>query len=249
MKSVNSDVAYDHIRSQILGGSYAPGHALMTESLAEEIGVSRTPVRDALRKLEADGLVVIQPRLGARVRKFEANEFREMCELRLALEAQTAGLAAKNRTAVDLHEIEAPLIAMRQLTAELETVRPRVPKINKLMLEDVRFHIAIISAAKNELMKKEILRLHLIHRVTQTSVGQNILGSDTREAQVANGSRVLAEHEAIYAAIAKGDAKAAKFAMEQHIENLIEISLRRIAQQERERFARSLTADELVYTA
>ena len=50
-------------------------------------------------------------------------------------------------------------------------------------------------------------------------------------------------------AIAKGDAKAAKFAMEQHIENLIEISLRRIAQQERERFARSLTADELVYTA
>jgi len=249
MKRVNSDVAYEHIRTQILEGSYAPGHALMTETLAEEIGVSRTPVRDALRKLEADGLVVIQPRLGARVKKLDATEFREMCELRLALEAQTAGLAAKNRTAIDLGEIEAPLIAMRQFTAELATARMRAPKINKLMLEDVRFHIAIISAAKNELMKKEILRLHLIHRVTQTPGGQNIFEASTREAQVANGVRVLGEHEAIYVAIAKGDTKAAKLAMEQHIENLIEISLRRLAQEERERGARSLKADELVYSA
>jgi len=113
----------------------------------------------------------------------------------------------------------------------------------------VRFHIAIISAAKNELMKKEILRLHLIHRVTQTPGGQNIFEASTREAQVANGVRVLGEHEAIYVAIAKGDTKAAKLAMEQHIENLIEISLRRLAQEERERGARSLKADELVYSA
>ncbi|MEO6005461.1 MAG: GntR family transcriptional regulator, partial [Opitutus sp.] len=59
MKSVNTDVAYNHIRKRILSGEYPPGHPLMTELLANEIKVSRTPVRDALRKLETDGLVTI----------------------------------------------------------------------------------------------------------------------------------------------------------------------------------------------
>lgn len=85
--------------------------------------------------------------------------------------------------------------------------------------------------------------------MTQTPVGQDIPGANTREAQVANGVRVLGEHEAIYVAITKGDEKAAKLAMEQHLENLIEIWLRRRAQEERERDARSLKADELVYSA
>jgi DNA-binding GntR family transcriptional regulator len=85
MKSVNTDVAYDFIRKKILGGDYAPGQALMTELLATEIGVSRTPVRDALRKLETDGLVTIRAHLGASVKKMEVKEFREMCDLRLAL--------------------------------------------------------------------------------------------------------------------------------------------------------------------
>ena len=77
MKSVNTDVAYEHIRKKILNGEYLPGQALMTEVLAEEIGVSRTPVRDALRKLETDGLVSIQPHLGASVKKIQLPEFRE----------------------------------------------------------------------------------------------------------------------------------------------------------------------------
>ena len=249
MKSVNTDIAYDHLRQCILRGDYGPGQALMTEALAEEIGVSRTPVRDALRKLEADGLVEIQPRLGARVKQFDRQEFREMCELRLALEAQTAGLAAKNRTVDDLKEIEAPLIEMRAITAELKKSRARVPKLNKIAKEDVRFHLAIMAASKNALMQREILRLHLIHRVAQTPVGKSFQESASREEQIANNDRVLTEHEAIFAAIAKSDGRAAKRAMETHIENLLEISLRKLAQEERERVTQSLVADELIYTA
>ena len=94
MKSVNTDVAYNHIRKRILSGEYPPGHPLMTELLANEIKVSRTPVRDALRKLETDGLVTIQAHLGASVKKMQLKEFREMCDLRLALESHAAGLAA-----------------------------------------------------------------------------------------------------------------------------------------------------------
>ena len=249
MKSVNSDIAYDHVRQRILSGAYGPGRALMTEALADEIGVSRTPVRDALRKLEADGLVEIQPRLGARVKTFDQQEFREMCELRLALEAQAAGLAAKKREAEDLIEIEAALVSLRELTAELQNSRARAPKLNKIAKEDVRFHLAIMAASKNALMQREILRLHLIHRVAQTPVGKNFQTPGSKQEQVANNDRVLAEHEAIYAAIADGDARKAKWAMEIHIENLLEISLRKLAQQERERVAQSLTADELVYSA
>jgi DNA-binding GntR family transcriptional regulator len=63
MKHVNSDVAYDFIRKRILNGEFSPGHALMTKELSAEIGVSRTPIRDALRQLEADGLVTIRPHL------------------------------------------------------------------------------------------------------------------------------------------------------------------------------------------
>jgi DNA-binding GntR family transcriptional regulator len=70
MKNVNSDIAYDFLRKRILNGEYPPGRALMTEVLSDEIGVSRTPVRDALRKLEADGLVSIRARLGASVKKW-----------------------------------------------------------------------------------------------------------------------------------------------------------------------------------
>jgi DNA-binding GntR family transcriptional regulator len=63
MKKVNSDVAYDHIRKKILSGEFPPGYALMTEALSADIQVSRTPVREALHKLKAEGLVSISPRL------------------------------------------------------------------------------------------------------------------------------------------------------------------------------------------
>lgn len=249
MKSVNTDIAYAHIRERILDGRYESGFALMTEVLAEEIGVSRTPVRDALRKLEGDGLVTIQPRLGARVKQFDRVEFREMCELRLALEAQAAGLAARNRTPADLREIEVPLLNMRTLSAELVSARVRAPRLQKIAREDVRFHIAIMAAAKNELMQREILRLHLIQRVAQIPVVEIASGAALRAKQLANDERVLIEHETIFKAIADGDVRAAKQAMELHIENLLEISLRKFEQEERERVAQTLLPSELAYHA
>ena len=92
MKSVNTDVAYEYIRKRILSGEYAPGKSLMTEVLAKDIKVSRTPVRDALRKLETDGLVTIRAHVGASVKRMQLKEFREMCDLRLALEGHAAGV-------------------------------------------------------------------------------------------------------------------------------------------------------------
>jgi DNA-binding GntR family transcriptional regulator len=248
MKRVNSDLAYDHIRKKILSGEYPPGHPLMTEVVSAEIGVSRTPVRDALRKLETDGLVVIQPRLGAAVKKMHLKEFRELCELRLALEVQTAGMAAKNRTEPELLEIEFALEAMRRLTKEINASDQELPLMNELVREDVRFHIAIMTAAKNDLMKKEILRLHLIHRVGSPGPGVANVTPEEKIDRDRHRDRVLEAHEQIYQAIKKGDTAEARLSMERHIQSLIDIVMRAMARRESGIIARDLTPEELVYS-
>ena len=145
MKNVNSDVAYDFIRKRILDGSYPPGHSLMTKELSSEIGVSRTPVRDALRQLETDGLVNIQARLGASVKKMNLKECRELCDLRLALESHAAGLAAKNRSEADLREIKFAHEELRRLTDVMLSGGKEEILLADMVKEDVRFHIAIMT--------------------------------------------------------------------------------------------------------
>ena len=238
MRNVNSDRAYNHIRKKILNGEYPPGSALMTEELSTDIGVSRTPVRDALRQLESDGLVSIRPRLGASVKKMDLTELREMCELRLALEGHAACLAALNRNEAELAEIRVALDSMRRL----------VDLIAATKKEDVRFHIAVMTAAKNDLMKKEILRLHLINRVV-AGTGKGEAELTTKPERDARRQKVLESHTEIYEAIARRDGAAAKAAMEEHIQELIEHSLRQFAQNESARPTRGLTADEMLYTA
>ncbi len=119
MTKVNSEVAYDYIRKRILSGEYPPNCALLTVILSDKIGISRTPLREALLKLEADGLVTIRAGLVARVKKMDVEEFQEMCELRLALEGHASGLAAMNRSQTDLGEIKLALGAMRRLTESI----------------------------------------------------------------------------------------------------------------------------------
>jgi DNA-binding GntR family transcriptional regulator len=227
MKNVNSDIAYDYLKKRILSGEYQPGMALMTNALSPEIGVSRTPIRDALRQLEKDGLVTIQPRVGARVKQMDLKEFREMCELRLALESHAAGLAARQRTEDDLQEIRFALEAMQKLTEKV-IAHPKDAKLMQdLVREDVRFHLAIMTAAKNELMKKEILRLHLINRVVSAPIGGPSATTAVDRQEEARRREVLASHVAIFSAIERGDGAAARREMESHIQDIIDRNLRR----------------------
>ena len=250
MKNVNSDIAYDYLRKRILNGEYAPGQALMTNVLAPEIGVSRTPIRDALRQLEADGLVTIQPRLGASVKKMDLKTFRESCELRLALETHAAGLAARNRTDIDVHEIGLALEEMRRITNELVKTGAVNDLIPGLVREDVRYHLAIISAAKNDLMKKEILRLHLVNRVVS---GPSTLAKSGAQPEppedTAHRREVLASHENIYKAIVAGRVGDAKREMEAHIQDIIDRSIYRLARASADDADRELSAEEAIYNA
>lgn len=249
MRKVNSDVAYEFIRKKILNGDYAPGYALMTEVLSGEIGVSRTPVREALQRLKADGLVSIRAHLGASVKKMGLKEFRELCDLRLALEGHAAGLAAMNHHPADLRRIKMALEAMRDLTKRILAAGKGEALIDELVKEDVHFHIAIMTAARNDLMKSEILRLHLVNRVVFGLNGKDAQKNSPRSKKENDENRreVLASHDEIYAAIARRDAPAAKSAMERHIQNIIDKSLLAMSVAGDEGAARSLTSEELSY--
>lgn len=246
MKKVNSDVAYDFIRKKILSGEFPPGYALMTEALSVDIQVSRTPVREALHKLKAEGLVSISPRLGASVKKMDVKEFREMCELRLALEGHAAGLAALNHSQADLREIRFALDAMRDLTARILDSKDETPFINELLREDVRFHIAIMTAASNDLMKSEILRLNMINRMI-IGPQSDKQGKAPKSVTDVNRRKVLASHEEIYDAIARGDSRVAKEAMERHIQDIVDKTLRLISEAGTI-MPRQLSEEELAYS-
>ncbi len=249
MKHVNSDIAYDYIRKRILNGEFPPGVALMTNVLSTQIGVSRTPVRDALRQLEVDGLVTIQARLGASVKKMDLKEFREMCELRLALESYAAGLAAREHSESDLREMRFAVEMMRRLTEKIEATGEEQGHLAELVREDVRFHVAIMTAAKNDLMKAEILRLHLINRVVSGPVPGE---SNPQLAQAERNTRrrlVLAEHEEIFQAVENSDSVAARAAMERHIQGIIDINLQMLGRATGGFIARTLTEEEMSYSA
>lgn len=246
MKSVNTDVAYEFIRKRILNGDYPPGHPLLTEALADEIKVSRTPIRDALRKLEADGLVIIRAHIGASVKKMGIEEFGELSELRLALESHAAGLAARHRTEKDLAEIEFAVEAMRSLTERIISSNKEQPLLSDLIKEDIRFHIAIMTAARNEIIKREILRLHLLHRLVSSNAPP--LAPTPKADSDQRRREVLAKHVEIFDAIKANDAATAKREMEFHLQELIDHSIRSMTRAEGSGVARELTAEELLYT-
>jgi DNA-binding GntR family transcriptional regulator len=247
MQADNSERAYRYIKQRILSGEYSPGRSLTTHGLSAEIGVSRTPVRDALRQLENDGLVTILSGVGARVTSMSVKEFKEMCEMRLALESHAAAMAATNATDADLQEIGSALAAMRDLTPRVAAAPSEEPLLSDLRQEDVRFHVAIMSAAKSELLKKEILRLHVIRRVVGSAGPQDATPKLSKREIDAHRKTVLGEHEKIFAAIKKRNARSAREAMIEHIQGIIDHSVAEMQAAVGEGRGNRLSEDEMSY--
>ena len=249
MKNAKPNIAYDYILAKILSGAFSPGQPLRTELLAKQIGVSRTPVTEALLQLQSTGLVSIRSRLGASVRQMGVKEFLEICDVRLALESQAAHLAALHSDESDRHKIERTITAMRKLTDEVIAKNEPLSIRAELAKEDVLFHVAIISAAKNSLLKREILRLHLINRLV-AGLPHNNPEADARkkEATAQDRRATLVGHEEIFAAIMQRDAPAAKLAMERHIQNIIDGSLSRLSQPKEDPSKTELTTEESAYS-
>ncbi len=104
-----------HIRQLILSRSLRPRERLVQSELAEQLGVSRTPIREALHKLETDGLVTISPHKGATVADFSLSELEDIYSVRIAIEGYGAFLAAQRVTEAELERLEALVKQMREV--------------------------------------------------------------------------------------------------------------------------------------
>ncbi|MDB6169562.1 MAG: transcriptional regulator, GntR family [Verrucomicrobia bacterium] len=240
MVNVDYSKAYKYIRERILSGEYARGFPLKPDVLAKEIGMSRTPIRDALRQLDGDGLVSIRPRIGASVRSIDVDEYAEICGMRLGLEIYSVGLAAKLRTESDLKEIAFACEAVARETERLiqatDAEKHHMENLTSELLirEDIHFHMAITSAAKNRLIGREILRNHLITRIVSVSTmltSKSFLPVNRSEA-LTMARTTVSEHRLIYNAIERQDVAVARNAMEMHLQQDVDTLIRRLGRNE-----------------
>ncbi|MEM9018030.1 MAG: GntR family transcriptional regulator, partial [Verrucomicrobiota bacterium] len=168
MSSNHSEKAYRHIRKKLLDGSVVPGARLSYGTIGKEIGVSATPVREAVGQLASEGFVELVPQLGAIVRELTREEAVELYELREALESFAAGHAAErigNRALDDLTrnlETSSALVEKVRNEGRLRAGKAEAKTFHAL---DLSFHMTIIEASRNRRMLKVVGDSHILTRI------------------------------------------------------------------------------------
>lgn len=152
-RRVLADVVTDDLRDAIIAHELEPGRRLAEDDLANQMGVSRGPVREALARLEREGLVVIERHKGARIASWGRADVEEIFSLRLVLEQLAIEWACKNATAADINALESVVKEFRKLSDKQRTIKA----VSKL---DLEFHTAIFDAAHHDRLSRawEILR-------------------------------------------------------------------------------------------
>jgi DNA-binding GntR family transcriptional regulator len=140
------EVVFDSIRGAIISGMLKPGERLMEVQLAEKMGVSRTPIREAIRKLELEGLVIMIPRKGAYVADLSIKNITDVLEVRAALEGLASGLAALRMTEEEIKELE--LIA-RHFEQAMNS-----NDVEGIIQTDIEFHEKIFKSTRNEKLQQ-----------------------------------------------------------------------------------------------
>lgn len=136
------DVVFNTLRRAILKGELKPGERLMEIALADKLGVSRTPIREAIRKLELEGLVVMAPRKGAKVASITERDLNDVLEVRKGMEVLAISLACKRITGEELEKLES---IERSFQSLIES-----GNLTELAEMDVKFHDTIYQATNNQ---------------------------------------------------------------------------------------------------
>ncbi len=197
------EVVFLTLRKSILKGELHPGERLMEISLANKLGVSRTPIREAMRMLEHEGLVVMKPRRGAQVAKITVQELNDVLEVRTSLETLAIVKACERMTEEDV-------AAMRLAAKKFESlVEDKNSDLTALAEADVQFHDTIYQGTKNRRL------IQLLANLREQMYRFRI--EYLKEAEMR--CELVKEHRAIVDAIVNRDTDRAVTYIVQHIEN------------------------------
>lgn len=195
------ELVFESLREAIISGQLRSGERLMEIQLAEEMGVSRTPVREAIRKLELEGLVAMIPRKGAYVAGLSLKDIVDVFEIRGALEGLAAELAAERITEEELEQLERYLV---KISDDIEN-----GDLERVVASDTDFHSILYQASRNQRLSQIISNLReQIQRFRATSL------SYPGRMKIA-----LEEHRKIVEAISTRDGELACKLAQEHIEN------------------------------
>lgn len=202
-RNVLADDVYDILRDGLITRRIPPGSRLNLDQLARELHVSNTPVRQALARLESEGLVTKEPYRGfAASRLLDSRTIAELYDYRLLIEPPTAARAARRRTEDGASELES--------LCDVETVKPLLhvdPSESGLPQRDVDFHICVARQANNSVVVENVSQT-LTRMATYSGYGQSGAADEAWE-----------EHRAIVAAIVAKEPEAAAKAMRVHLTN------------------------------
>jgi len=200
--STKSDFAYRRLREKILSGEYGPGVVLNQAVLARTIGISTTPLREALRRLKSEGLVELDAHRDARVTELTAEEARDLLEIRTSLDPLAAALAAERRSTSDIREMREAIHGLQPL--------PHNPAFVDLVAHR-RFHTAIYTASHNEIL------IDTLDALWDKADRYRRLGLEVVRSQ-AERDQKAAEHEELLNCVIGRDAAGAADVMRRHID-------------------------------
>jgi DNA-binding GntR family transcriptional regulator len=197
------DVAYDAVREAITSGELLPGTRLREAALARHFSISTTPVREALRRLDREGLVRLSPNRGAIVAEFNAREILDLFEIREVLECRAVHKAARQRLR-DVRGAEAVLASAAGQVAQRDRV-----EWNRL---EVAFHRAINDVSGNVELAELAERIHrTVQGLCVRCMREPIFGPETLQL-------MQAQHQAILESVRKGEARQAEAHARTHIQ-------------------------------
>lgn len=204
------DLVFNTLRQAILTGELKPGERLMEIHLADKLGVSRTPIREAIRKLELEGLVTMIPRRGAEVAQITEKSMNDVLEVRRAMDALCAELACDRITDEELENL-------KQACDDFEA-SVRTKDVRKIAQADVALHDIIVRATGNQRL------IQLVNNLSEQMYRYRF----EYIKDFSQHETLIEEHRIIYQSIVRKDRETAAAAARTHIDNQEKAIIRRI---------------------
>jgi len=196
------EIVYEELKMQILTGKITPGMRMMEVELAESMGVSRTPIREAIKQLEKEGLVIIEPRKGAYASQISVKDMVDILEVRQDMEGLAAHMAAYRMTPKQMKELESISVGYNKAVED--------GNMMDMIKYDTEFHNLIVESCNNNILTMMINQLQELLLRFRYVYYDNIKRVE----------KMPSEHTMIMEAIKDGRSDAARAAAEMHIERI-----------------------------